>query len=362
MKTLAIFSPNEITYSETFIQAHKKLPYNIRYYYGGKLPVKAEFNPNLIDFPLKERVKKKFNKHNFNLREYALMNSLRTENVDCVLAEYGPTACATLKIISFLKIPLVVHFHGFDASHKETIKTYRNQYAEVFDYATAIIAVSKKMKTDLIQLGCAEKKITISSCGPDSIYFKNYPDYNNQTFLTIGRFVEKKSPFTTILAFKVVLEKFPDAKLIMVGDGELYSSSKVLVRALKIEKNVEFKGVQTKESIKKLFEESIAFLQHSIEAESGDSEGTPVVVMEAQAAALPVISTLHAGIPDVIINNETGLLVDENDMEGMAMNMTRILSEKGLAKKLGEKGRERILNNFTQEIHLESLKNIIDKV
>lgn len=360
-KTLAIFSPNEITYSETFIQAHKKLPYNIRYYYGGKLPVKAEFNPNLIDFSLRERIEKKITQHGFNLREYALMNSLKKENVDCVLAEYGPTACATLKVVSFLKIPLVVHFHGFDASHKETIKTYRDQYLQVFDYASAIIAVSKKMKTDLICLGCDEKKITISSCGPDSLYFKNNPGYNNQSFLTIGRFVEKKSPFATILAFKKVTEKYPDAKLFMVGDGELHSSCEVLARVLRIENNIEFKGIQNKEYIKILFEESIAFIQHSVVAESGDSEGTPVAVLEAQAAALPVIGTFHAGIPDIVINNETGLLVEENDIAGTATNMIRILSENGLAKKLGEKGRERVFKNFTLEMHLKSLEKIIDK-
>jgi len=361
MKTLAIFSPNEITYSETFIQAHKKLPYNIRYYYGGMLPVKAEFNPNLIDFSLRERIEKKITQHGFNLREYALMNSLKKEKVDCVLAEYGPTACATLKVVSFLKIPLVVHFHGYDASHKATIKTYKDQYRQVFEYASTIVAVSRKMKGDLIGLGCNEKKIIVSSCGPDIIFFKNNPEYKNQSFLTVGRFAEKKSPFTTILAFKKVTEKYPVAKLIMLGEGELYSSSKVLVRALKIEKNVEFKGVQTKESIKNLFEASIAFLQHSVVAESGDSEGTPVAVLEAQAAALPVVGTYHAGIPDIVINNETGLLVEENDIDAMATNMMRILNEPGLARRLGEKGRERILNNFTQEIHLKSLKNIIDK-
>ena len=62
---------------------------------------------------------------------------------------------------------------------------------------------------------------------------------------------------------------------------------------------------------------STAFAQHSITAENGDMEGTPVGIVEASYAGLPVISTFHAGIPDVINNRETGLLVEEHDVEEM---------------------------------------------
>ena len=112
---------------------------------------------------------------------------------------------------------------------------------------------------------------------------------------------------------------------------------------------------------KKIFEESIAFIQHSIIADDGDSEGTPVAVLEAQAAALPVISTFHAGITDVVVNNETGLLVQEKDVDGMANNMLRILNESGLAERLGMSGRKRIKENFTLEKNLMTLRNVINK-
>lgn len=157
-KTLAIFSPNQNAYSETFIQAHKSLPFNIKYYYGGYLPAYLESSLGLMQFNLAQRVKKRFNK-NFNLSEHALINSLKREKVDCVLAEYGPTACATLKVVEFLNIPLIVHFFGFDASFRPTIEEYRENYKLVFGYAKSVVVVSKKMQQDLIKLGCPPQHI-----------------------------------------------------------------------------------------------------------------------------------------------------------------------------------------------------------
>lgn len=361
IQTLAIFSPAQNTYSETFIQAHKKLPFGIKFYYNGYLPTQLEGQKSLIKFSIKERIEKKI-KRNFNLQQYALLYSLKREKVDCVLAEYGPTACESLEIIKFLSLPLVVHFHGYDASIKTILEKYEEAYKKVFNYARAVIAVSNKMKQALIELGCPAGKIVVSACGPDSDFFNIKPTYSGQQFISLGRFVHKKAPYLTILAFKKVVEKFPGAKLIMVGDGELLGVCKNVSIALNLENNIEFKGVQNPKEIRNLLQESIAFVQHSIIAENGDSEGTPVSVLEAQAAALPVISTFHAGIPDVVANNETGFIVKEGDVEEMANFMIKVLEDKKLAAQLGQAGRERTKKYFSQEKHLKQIEDAIQQV
>jgi glycosyltransferase involved in cell wall biosynthesis len=353
-KTLAIFTPDQNTYSETFIHAHKNLPFNIKYYYNGLLPTQLEGKGSLLKFSTKERIEKRIRKE-FTLQQYGLLYSLKREKVDCVLAEYGPTACETLQVVKYLKLPLVVHFHGYDASIISIIEKYKTAYKEVFDYADSIIAVSKKMKDGLITMKCPEGKIRISTYGPHATFFDCKPEYNNKQFVSVGRFVEKKAPYLTILAFKKLVEKFPDAKLKMIGAGELLTISMNLVCALNLENNVEFLGIKSTKEIAEIFEESIAFVQHSIVASNGDSEGTPVAALEAQAAGLPVISTDHGGIPDVVIHNETGFLVKELDVEEMANYMMSILGRQGLSKKLGQAGRERISNNFSMEKHLEIL-------
>lgn len=357
-KTLAIFSPNKNAYSETFIQAHKKLPFNIKFYYGGSLPGALEGNENILKLSFSERIKRKLLK-GFSFEEKRLLFSLRQEKVDCVLAEYGTTAADSLKVIQYLKLPLVVHFFGFDASVKNVLKKYSVQYKAVFDYASKVIVVSKKMHEALLDLGCNSTKLQITYCGPDSSFFSLNPDFNNQQFILVGRFVEKKAPYLSIAAFKNVLKEFPDAKLIMVGDGSLLNICKNLVRAWNLGDNIRFTGILKLSEIKSLFQNSIAFVQHSISAEDGDSEGMPVAILDAQAAGLPVLSTYHAGIPDVVINNETGLLVKEFDVEGMTNSMLRILKENSLAKKLGNTGRKRVKEKFTMERHLGTIEQCI---
>jgi glycosyltransferase involved in cell wall biosynthesis len=264
-------------------------------------------------------------------------------------------------VAQYLKIPMVVHYHGYDASINKVLADYKEAYKKVFEYAKSVIAVSNKMKEKLMNAGCPADKIVVSVYGPDPVFFDNHPLYHSQQFITVGRFVEKKASGLTIRAFKKVADKYPDATLVMVGDGELLTDCKKLVSESGLEKKVIFKGVQSSTEIQRLMEGSIAFVQHSVTATNGDSEGTPVAILEAQAAALPVISTHHAGIPDVVIHNETGLLVEEMDVDGMAENMMTILKEENLAKKLGEAGRKRIAENFTLGKHLNSLSREISK-
>ncbi|MFZ4771897.1 MAG: glycosyltransferase [Ferruginibacter sp.] len=357
-KTLAIFSPAQNAYSETFIQAHRKLPFNIRYYYDGYLPHRLEGVESLQQFSFAQRIRKKFDKR-FDLFERALLQSLQKEKVDIVLAEYGPTACMSLKVIAHLNIPLVVHFHGYDASQYDTLQTYNQLYRDVFAYAQKVIVVSGHMKETLLLAGCPSDKLQINYYGPDNAYFDIQPRYQKSQFVAVGRFVEKKAPQQTIRAFKILLDVFPEANLIMVGDGALLDECKLLASQLGIQDSITFKGALQPEGIQQIFEQSIAFVQHSVRAINGDSEGTPVAILEAQAAGLPVVSTWHAGIPDIVIHNETGLLVKENDVADMASQMIRLLTEAGLASRMGAKGRERIKEHYTMEMSLAGLSAII---
>jgi len=89
-------------------------------------------------------------------------------------------------------------------------------------------------------------------------------------------------------------------------------------------------------------------------------EGTPLAVLEASAAGLPVISTYHAGISDVVKHEETGLLCDEGDVDTMAENMIKILKNKELAKEMGAKAKDRIEKYFAMDIHINNLYNILE--
>jgi colanic acid/amylovoran biosynthesis glycosyltransferase len=127
-----------------------------------------------------------------------------------------------------------------------------------------------------------------------------------------------------------------------------------------LEKNVQFLGVISVEEFKKELSQSAAFVQHSVRASNGDMEGTPVSIMEAGLAGIPVISTYHAGISDVIVHNKTGLLCKEHDVDGMAKHMIKVLDNLDFAKTLGANNRLRIKEHFSLEQHINLLQKTLE--
>lgn len=354
-------SPSHNAYSETFIQEQKNgLQGAVFYYYGGGLPTHLENFGKLLNrsISITNKIKRKLKLTPFNAQETAFMRSLKQHKIEVVLAQYGTTAHRIVKLCEHVNIPLITHFHGYDASIHNVIENCNN-YKEVFAYSTSIIAVSISMKDRLILLGCPKKKIVYNTYGPNPLFLEINPQFSTDVFIGLGRFVDKKAPYYTILAFNKVLEKYPHAKLVIGGKGELYEVCVNLVKYLKIENNVLLPGILTKEQFSAYLATSLAFVQHSVTALSGDQEGTPVAVLEASAAGLPVIATIHAGIPDVIIDGETGLLVAEHNVDAMATKMMQLLENKELAKQLGQQGKERVKNNFTMEKHVRVIDELI---
>ena len=360
---VAIISPSYNAYSETFIQQHKKINANIFYYYGNSIPTHVE-GKGKIKISLLSRIKnliiKQLGRKNiFTLQENSVAKSFSKNKINVVLAEYGPTAVAVFRICKHLQIPMVVHFHGFDACERNTIEKFGEKYKTVFEYSAAIVAVSNKMVTDLVALGCPKEKIHLSTYGPSSDFFQTTPEPLSKQFTAIGRFVEKKAPHLTLAAFKIVQEKYPETKLVMIGSGELLPVCKHLATLWEIQNNVQFLGVLSPDNIRKELSHSIAFVQHSVIASNGDTEGTPVAVLEASAASLPIIATKHAGINDVVIHGQTGLLMEEYDVKKMAEYMIELIEQPDLAREMGDNGRKFIKEHFTLEKNLSELTHII---
>jgi colanic acid/amylovoran biosynthesis glycosyltransferase len=361
---VAIISPGRNVYSETFIQAHVTgIHAKVRYLYNGFLPHNSEDNELNTKENIFTRAIEKFYKLCFpgllGPQQKAVSKYLQKHKIQVVFAEYGITGVAMMSVCKKNNIPLIVHFHGLDAYKKDILKFYKKKYRQLFKYATFILAVSQHMFNKLNELGCPSDKLVLNCYGPSGLFFNIIPDYSARTFLAVGRFVEKKAPHLTIEAFSKVLQKHPDAKLIMVGDGLLFNDAKLLASKLNISGSIDFKGALPPGSIIELYKNCTAFVQHSVTAESGDSEGTPLAVLEAGAAAVAVIATAHAGIAEVVVHNETGFLVNEYDVESMAAYMVYILENPSIAAEMGKKARLRIKEFFNLDNHIAVLDNLI---
>ncbi len=373
MINLAIVSPSPTNSPETFIKSHiKGITANVTFYYGDLVPRYSDKdglfsinNENLTNIHAwKKAIRQinpiKFKSSKLSLKEYLFSRSLKKRHIDVVLAEYGTTSAEIVDSCKYAGIPLIAHFHGRDCSCNEVISKYKIKYNKLFHYATFVVAVSHYMEKSLLQLGCDKEKIIYAPCTPDPCFSNLNIEFNNQTLLFVGRFTDKKSPYSLVLSFKKIAGKFPFAQMIMAGDGPLLNSTRNLAKILGLETQIKFPGKITPLEMQKLITKSRAYVQHSITADDGDTEGTPVSIMEASAAGLPVISTLHAGIPDVIIDGQSGLLSQELDIDTMAQNMERLLGDKEYAIKLGQKGKDFMAKHYSKKWQLETLTKYIN--
>ena len=342
--------------SETFVKAQiDNLPFHIRHYWGRKLPFNLKVAKTTLFSIGLQKFGLKYSKSDVNI----FANDLICNKIDLVFAQYGMMGEEVLEACKVLDLPLVVHFHGHDAVRKSILERYNN-YANLFSYEKlTIISVSHEMTKRLIKIGCPQDKIIYNVYGPNNEFLKLEPKFSKKQFISIGRFVEKKAPHLTILAFNEVLKTHLDVTLIFAGDGVLLDSCINLVQALGIEKHVEFPGRITPSQFQDYLCESMGYVQHSIEAQDGDMEGTPVSILEASATGIPIVSTYHAGIPDIIVHNETGLLSAERNIQDMAQHLLWLVENKHEAIKMGKNGKEAIRDKYSMTHHIENLTNII---
>lgn len=291
--------------------------------------------------------------------DYAYAAAFR--QADVVLAEYGQMGVRVLPACRKTKTPLVVHFHGHDASQHDVLDLHRDDYLRMFDFASAVVAVSRRMRCDLLALGCPEEKLVLNPYGIDTETFRaTTPADNPPTLLAVGRLVEKKAPHLLLLAFERVLRQAPDARLRVIGDGPLRGVCDDILEATGIGSVVELLGPQPHQQVAAEMAAARAFVQHSVTAPNGDAEGTPVAVLEASASGLPVVATRHAGIADAVVDSETGYLIDEYDVDGMADRMLRVIAEPEKAQRLGQSGRERMIACYERRSRLTRLRTVLE--
>lgn len=361
---ICITSPSNNAYSETFIQNLKRIiGGNIFYCFGGYFPIESEDGrlKNHFSAPLILKALSKLGVIRKPIKEIYLESYFKKNKIQVIVANYGPAAAELSEISERLRIPLIVHFHGYDASVEQVLNQYSVKYEKMFEVAKAVVVVSSQMKKKVISIGAKEKDVFLLRCAPANSFSSILPNFKSNQIIAIGRFVEKKAPYLTLLAFKQAQELCPDLRIKFIGEGELLQVCKDLSLGLKMQ-NVEFVGVKSPEEIAAELGNSFCFIQHSKTAVNGDKEGTPVAVMEAMASGLPVVSTYHAGIPDVVKDSENGFLVEEGDVDGMAKAIVKLYQDKILAEKLGANNREYVQANLTQEKYKSDWYNLIQQV
>lgn len=275
---------------------------------------------------------------------------VRERNVKLIHAHFGTGGIRMLPLARAAGIPLVVTFHGFDASSLLRNASYVRSLQPVFRYAR-VIAVSGAVRQRLIEVGAPPENVHVHYIGvplDDFAFVERHPPVERVgageplRFLQVSNFVEKKGHAYTIAAFAELLKRYPNATLTLAGDGPLRPEMEALAAELGIRDSVRFPGLVAKPQVVSLMGESDVFVHHSVTAASGDQEGVPTVIMEAMATGLPVVSSWHSGIPELVEDGVSGYLVEERNTARLAAALERAAeADRGVGRAGAARVRER---------------------
>jgi glycosyltransferase involved in cell wall biosynthesis len=367
--TLLVFAPTRRAVSETFIRANLAgLPFQVEAYFGDEFPLLQPLRFLYGAGILCSKVLTRLGWLRLASWPAALVARwlIRLKQPDVVLAEFGFEAVRVMEACHWSGVPLVVHFRGSDASARHRIDLLEDRYRRLFAIASGVVVKSTEMALRLEALGATSERMVISPSGANAGLFNGaVPAQVGPIFLAVGRFVPKKGPLQTLEAFYLCLQKagsIKAAELWMIGEGPLLPLARRYVEQHGLVGQVRFEGSGSHAVVADRMREVRAFVQHSRVAPDGDSEGSPVAVMEAQLSGLPVVATRHAGIPEVVIDGSTGLLVEEGDVAGMAEAMLRLVLDPDLAERLGSAGQRRVKAHFTVDRHLQDITDLLLQV
>ncbi|MCX6286126.1 MAG: glycosyltransferase [Bacteroidetes bacterium] len=285
---------------------------------------------------------------------------------------YGVEAALFATVLKSVNIPSLVSFYGHDCTAFPSRAFGIGGYLlrkNVFNnpMVKAITAMSPDMENDLLALGCPAGKIRIYYHGIDTLRFNRLREYRESgelTFLMISMLDPKKGHDVLIKAFvNAIAQTSVPIRLKIYGKGELEGELRSRIAETGTDR-IQFCGsVQfgSDEHFSSLMTADV-FVHPSRQSANGEKEGIPGAVVEAMASGLPVITTFHAGIPYIIKNNETGLLIRENNIEELTRAIIILAGDASLRKKVGIAAREYALGTLDIRKKEAELEKLYDQV
>lgn len=195
--------------------------------------------------------------------------------------------------------------------------------------------------------------------GVDLSRFEFHPDGREpHTILSVGRLVEKKGFADLIAGCAILRDQQTPFRCIIVGDGPLQQDLQSQINALNLQHHVELAGPKPQEQLREIMRNATLFALPCIVTESGDRDGLPTVLLEALAAGLPCISTDVAGVPEIIADGRTGLLIPPGQPADLARAMVRLLSEPDLRIQIAWQGRDKAASDFDLKRNVATLATL----
>ena len=309
---------------------------------------------------------KRYGAESRNLILSAICGQVATPfHTDVFIAHFGPAGvtAAKLRELGVIRGKIATIFHGIDISSREVLNHYTPEYQQLFRRGDLMLPISGLWAGRLQKMGCPREKIAVSRMGVDMTRFSPRPVKAPATpleIISVARLTEKKGLHVAIEACRQLKEQGVAFRYRILGIGPWERRLRTLIEQYQLEDVVEMPGFKPSHEVKAMLDDADVFLLPSVTGADGDMEGIPVALMEAMAVGIPVVSTLHSGIPELVEADKSGWLVPENDARALAQRLAVFsqLDTDELAPVV-KRAREKVEHDFNQQVINRELASLL---
>jgi colanic acid/amylovoran biosynthesis glycosyltransferase len=295
-----------------------------------------------------------------------LSGVLGRREADLLHVYFGHTGVHLLPFLKNWPKPSLVSFHGMDIMERDHEPGYNDRLRELLQTVPMVLARSDSLADRLEAFGCDRKKIRINRTGIPMEGFpfvpRTAPADGAWQLIQASRFIEKKGLFVTLEAFAAFRKKYPRARLVLAGEGPLEGKLRETAAQLGVADAVRYTGFLGQAELAAAYAGSHLFLHPSQTTPAGDQEGVPNSMLEAMATGLPVVATVHGGIPEAAVSGEDALLVPERDVEGLVGALFSIVDDPGRYEKFSRTAAASVREKFEQSRSIARLEGFYREV
>jgi colanic acid/amylovoran biosynthesis glycosyltransferase len=292
---------------------------------------------------------------------------IQRHGAQVVHAHFAVDAFQVLPTARSLKLPLITTLHGFDVtthrahflrSRKPSLMRFAMGMQQLQMQGDQFLCVSEFMRQEALKAGYPAARLQVHYMGIDPRPFAAASHDGAPQILHVARLVDKKGTAYLIDAFARLAARHPEARLTILGDGPLRGALEARVASRGLQDRVEFAGAVPHRVVRERMAQASVLALPSVTAPSGDSEGLGLVLLEAAASGLPVVGTLHGGIPEAVSDGHSGFLVPERAVEPLADALDALLADVSLRRRMGDAGRALVHERFDIQAQSSSLEGI----
>lgn len=288
-----------------------------------------------------------------NMSPSFLFDAAKAEQPDIIHGHFGLDSYRLIALRNKTKIPLIVNFYGHDVIRLPREFGWKQRYKRLKKNMDWAIAGSEDMSRNLAKLGFDPTKISVIKLAVDvdSINFKHRKKAGPKLMM-VGRCVEKKGFIYALQAIIELKHEIPEITLDLYGDGERLPDLKSFSEKNNLHEQVTFHGFTENEKVFDALYDHDILLVPSVQAKDGDREGIPQTTVEGMATGIPVVASEHAGLPELVKNEETGMLIPTRNSEAIKRAVIKLYENSTLAAKVSKQGRAEVEkeHNLNQQV------------